>query len=497
MKKHKVLIDFPSASAMNASGFRGCTQDLSRIFLALNQQDCNYSPSLFIYPASFKNADFSISQRPGIENDLMIINKLIGETDATNGALLTILRDNNPFYHLAKKTRYLAFLFKHFRQSHFQLRKIETEMVADYIWRNIFSKAFDLLQFREIIKMDKIYVSNFSWSRTKFADYYGKSGISLDTSKFDIVIFHQPNTIQLPKNTLKIIRFHDAIYLKDPDLVFKDAGKLYLKTLHQCKKDSVFVCGSNTSKQDLLKIIPELENKAYVIPCALSNQYEKTLDFDWLKLILKQRLSHAILNTEEKQAKVRAYIEQESESSFKYILHIGAFEPRKNVVNLVTAWHTLHAKSGLKLILCGYSGYRGDEVSQLIAPYVEAGSIIHIEKVMNDELALLYSHAQAFVFPSLAEGFGLPPLEAMQCECPTVVSNISAHAWVYGDAALYCNPYDIRDMINKIESITTNPDAKARRIALIKKGIVRVKGYSIGNVAKMWHITLDKLANYQ
>jgi len=84
---------------------------------------------------------------------------------------------------------------------------------------------------------------------------------------------------------------------------------------------------------------------------------------------------------------------------------------------------------------------------------VKNGDIIWLQDVFKHELEILLSHAKAFVFVSLVEGFGIPPLEAMSCSVPVVSSDISVHRWVQGDAPLYCNPYDCQDIAKSIEAV--------------------------------------------
>jgi glycosyltransferase involved in cell wall biosynthesis len=104
---------------------------------------------------------------------------------------------------------------------------------------------------------------------------------------------------------------------------------------------------------------------------------------------------------------------------------------------------------------------------------------------MSDgELKSLYAHATAFVFPSLYEGFGLPPLEAMICGCPVIVSDIPPHREVCGEAALYCNPHDIDDIAQKILSVMSNTGLRHR---LSEKGHKRAANFNWRKSAAEFH----------
>jgi glycosyltransferase involved in cell wall biosynthesis len=102
-------------------------------------------------------------------------------------------------------------------------------------------------------------------------------------------------------------------------------------------------------------------------------------------------------------------------------------------------------------------------------------SIVFTGGVTNKDLALLYNSAEVFVFASLYEGFGLPPLEAMSCGCPVVVSNSSSLPELCGDAAQYVDPYNIDDMANGIYKVLVD---HGRRESLIQKGLLRAKLFS-------------------
>ena len=99
----------------------------------------------------------------------------------------------------------------------------------------------------------------------------------------------------------------------------------------------------------------------------------------------------------------------------------------------------------------------------------------------DDELAVLYRNASCLVFPSLYEGFGLPVLEAMQYNCPVICSGTTSLPEVAGDAALYIDPYDYKDIRNKISAVLKDPEL---RKSMIEKGKKRVEFFSPENYAR-------------
>jgi glycosyltransferase involved in cell wall biosynthesis len=101
--------------------------------------------------------------------------------------------------------------------------------------------------------------------------------------------------------------------------------------------------------------------------------------------------------------------------------------------------------------------------------------------VPDDDLSILYKEAEAFVFPTLSEGFGLPGLEAMSAGCPVVCSNIAVLKEVYGEAAIYFDPLSTEDMAKKITEVINDRD---RREHLAEKGKKQVEKYSWSKMAR-------------
>ena len=91
-------------------------------------------------------------------------------------------------------------------------------------------------------------------------------------------------------------------------------------------------------------------------------------------------------------------------------------------------------------MIVGSPGWKYEPILDAMRNLIERGELVHLEKVPSEEMRVLYTHAEAFVFPSNYEGFGFPPLEAMQCGAPVIASDIATHRWVLGDAALVLQP---------------------------------------------------------
>lgn len=143
-----------------------------------------------------------------------------------------------------------------------------------------------------------------------------------------------------------------------------------------------------------------------------------------------------------------------------FILTVASDNPNKNIARLVAAYGRL-ATPGVRLVLAGADHAR---VFTPTAPTVAEG-LVRTGYLADAELAGLYRHARAFAFPSLYEGFGLPPLEAMRFGCPVLCSRAASLPEVAGDAALYCDAEDVEDIARGLRQILENDALRTKLIA--------------------------------
>lgn len=172
----------------------------------------------------------------------------------------------------------------------------------------------------------------------------------------------------------------------------------------------------------------------------------------------------------------------------KYILAVGSIEPRKNLKNLIQAYKALDVtiRDQYHLILVGAQGWSNDDILYEID---RLNRWVHYSGfVCDEELAGLYSNASLFVYPSLYEGFGIPPLEAMACGCPVIVSDASTLPEVCGDAALYIDPISIQDIKESIMRVLNDGNLQSD---LRVKGLEHAKRFS-WNKSAIKHVEVFK-----
>ena len=165
-----------------------------------------------------------------------------------------------------------------------------------------------------------------------------------------------------------------------------------------------------------------------------------------------------------------------------YLFYVGNAHPHKNIDGLIKAFLKLKDKQkNLHLVLSGQDNFFWKKIKSKF----QDKNIIYTGFVSDEELVVLYKNAAVYVEPSFEEGFGIPILEAFACGCPVVSSNAGSLKEVGGEAAIYFNPNDIGDMVNKILKVLGNGNL---RKTLVEKGKKRVKLF---NWKKMAEQTLE------
>jgi glycosyltransferase involved in cell wall biosynthesis len=168
--------------------------------------------------------------------------------------------------------------------------------------------------------------------------------------------------------------------------------------------------------------------------------------------------------------------------NYPFLLYAGSVKPQKNVVKLIEAFSALRGDLGeiasydrLKLIVIGDEPSNNPELRRAVIRCRQEDSVRFLGFVPHEVLRAFYSAAEAFVFPSLYEGFGLPPLEAMAQGTPVVVSSVSSLPEVVGDAAILVHPDHVFDIARGIKRVLTEPATRER---LVRRGLEQVRRFS-------------------
>ena len=163
----------------------------------------------------------------------------------------------------------------------------------------------------------------------------------------------------------------------------------------------------------------------------------------------------------------------------KIILTVSSIDPRKNLDRVVKAFSQLSA--GYKLFIVGSKNKTFSNID--LMRINRKDNIIFTGYLSDEELIELYNKAEIFIYASLFEGFGIPPLEAQACGCPCIVSNVTSLPEVYSDSVEYCKPNSIKSISNAMENLINDVE---KRDNLTKKGFDNIKRYS-------WQLSTNKL----
>jgi glycosyltransferase involved in cell wall biosynthesis len=179
-------------------------------------------------------------------------------------------------------------------------------------------------------------------------------------------------------------------------------------------------------------------------------------------------------------------------ASERFVLCVGSRDPRKNVFRLIQAWQLIdeNEREGTKLVIAG--GKARMFAEETLGEIPE--SVKFVGYVSDNELINLYRQAEFFVYPSLYEGFGLPPLEAMASGTPVITSNVASLREVVADAALLVNPYDIVGMARDMQMLLSNAPLRAE---LRKRGYKRAKEFTWLRTARLTWKALEEAAQLE
>lgn len=294
--------------------------------------------------------------------------------------------------------------------------------------------------------------------------FYEEYYFPVNLNKESVDLYHVPqNGMGLSKNTSckKIITVHDLIPYTMPETVGRGYLKKFLKNMPQLIYDAdAIITVSEYSKKDILRFFPIDEKKIFVTPLAADEKY-KPLNKDRCNYILKHYYN----------------------INYPFILYIGGFSPRKNIKSLLISFSKIYKNldENYKLVIVG-SNKNGTKILLDMAKHLNIESkIVFTGFVPEEHLPVLYNSCETFVYPSLYEGFGLPPLEAMCCGTPVITSNVTSIPEVVGNGGVLINPNDIDELSNSLERTLLDIPFK---LNLKKKALEKSHIYSWENTAK-------------
>jgi glycosyltransferase involved in cell wall biosynthesis len=327
-----------------------------------------------------------------------------------------------------------------------------------------FKKSFEL-DFKQYLKnIIPIYVN---YERFSIKAFYSQGKILKKLEK-EVSLYHFPHInipLYAPKNL--IVTIHDLRPFTeywDRNYIKKKIYEWYFK--RAIKNAKKLITDSKHIMEEILKGFPEIEFKIKVIYPLIDDKFlDKSNNKNQHKRIV----------------------------AGDYILFVGSIKKHKNLSQLVIAFNSIKDSfPNLKLVIAGKKDSKVDDIGLLKEKFKIKGRLIEIISPSDEKILYLYKYAKAFVFPSLYEGFGLPPLEAMAYGIPVIVSNIPILKEICGDAAYFVNPHSSENIAQGIYKVLHNNNLKN---SLIEKGKKRINDFNsdklINQYIKVYEETLN------
>lgn len=305
----------------------------------------------------------------------------------------------------------------------------------------------------------------FFWTQLRFA-------WEIFCDKPDVLWMPMHNIPFLKRKKLKVVvTIHDLAFNIFPEYFpKKDLFRLNNNTQRAINNSSRIISVSQSTKNDILKLYPNIKNeKVEVVYHGFDRgMYERKILAEEFEEILE---SYNLVSN-------------------SYLLYVGAIQPRKDLITLISAFEKVKkSHPEMKLVFAGAPAWHAEGVLQKISDSPYSDDIIITGTVGFEKLSVFYQNASVFIFPSLYEGFGIPVLEAMASGTPAILADNSSLLEIGGDAVLFFKTSDTNDLEEKINKVLSGCDL---RNSLIEKGIEYARSFSWKKSAKE---TLDILSN--
>jgi glycosyltransferase involved in cell wall biosynthesis len=279
--------------------------------------------------------------------------------------------------------------------------------------------------------------------------------LPLEIAPLELDVLHSPDFIPpFRRNCRSVITIHDLNFLLYPHFLTPESARYYGQIDQAVRNCDHIIAVSESTKRDIIRLTGAPEHKITVVYEAAHPIYRPLQD---------------------------AQLCQQVKDKFKirgdFILFVSTIEPRKNVPTLLMAYKQLvdNYRAPVTLALGGEKGWLSDEVFALVEKLGLQERIRLLGHVSPEDLLGLYNAAKLLVHPAFYEGFGLPPLEAMACGTPVIVSNTSSLPEVVGDAALLVEPTDADGLAVAIWRALSDDGLRKQ---MVDKGLQRARLFS-------------------
>ncbi len=284
------------------------------------------------------------------------------------------------------------------------------------------------------------------------------------------VFFSPDGYCSLTTDIPTVMITHDIAHVHYPDQLPNQVLKYYNKYVPQfLQKADHIITVSEATKKDIAKTYGIDDKKMEVIYNGCGEEFKP-------------------VNVHTQQDIRKKYSDGEP-----YFFYIGSINPRKNIHRLIEAFDIFKKQSGskTKLVIGGRFAWKPQIIENAYQNAAHQSDIVFLDYVEKEELPKILGSATALVYVSVFEGFGIPILEAMQCEVPVITSNVSSMPEVAGQAALLVDPLDVNYIANALNELDNNEDLK---LELIRKGRDQRKRFDWQTASEQVFEVLEKIA---
>ena len=271
-------------------------------------------------------------------------------------------------------------------------------------------------------------------------------------------VLHEPHYVLPPLARCRsVVTIHDCIHLRFPQYLPNRAALTYARAQMgaAARRSDRILTVSEASKRDILEFFPVPAEKITVIYNAIDERFAEPPPEEDVR-----------------------HVAERYQLQDKFVLYVGNVKPHKNLERLIVAFHVLRQTPGLedvKLVIIGDEISRYASLRRAVHRYNLHKFVRFLGFLPDETLAIVYRLAGVFAFPSLYEGFGLPPLEAMASGTPVVTSNVSSLPEVTGDAALLVDPYSADAIADALRRVLTDSSLAD---SLSARGLARARTFS-------------------
>ena len=277
-------------------------------------------------------------------------------------------------------------------------------------------------------------------------------------------VFHSPDYVLPPLRRGKtLVTIHDLSFLRHPEGAEPNLrGYLCAAVPHSLEKADLILGDSENTRQDIIELFGVRPERVQVVYPGVDQAFRVIED--------QQAL---------------AAVKEAYSLDYPFILSVGTLEPRKNLIRLLDAYAVLRAGGDLehKLVIAGGKGWLYDGIFRRVEELSLQEDVTFLGYLPEEHLPAVYCLSDLLVFPSLYEGFGLPPLEAMACGTPVITSDSSSLPEVVGEAGLMVPPGDAEALADTIRKVLADSEL---REDLVRRGLSRAAEFT-------WHAAGEKL----